>query len=278
MKTISGGLIVGLFALATFIDVHAQGGRGGGQAQVPPAAPRAAAPIDLTGYWVALVSEDWRWRMGVGLKGDYGYLTLNAEGRKVGNSWDPAKDEAAGEQCRSYGAIGVMRQPTRLHVTWQDDETLRIDTDAGTQTRILHFGGTAPQGQEATWQGYSIARWDPEGPRPQRGQPPPPSRDASAGLAGAFAAGGTAPRAGQLRVVTTNLRPGYIYKHGVPYGGRAVLTEYFQVVPGLQGEQYLNVTATVEDPQYWAQPFVRTVHFRREPDGSKWSPTPCSSR
>lgn len=254
---VSCALIAGWVLLVTPAIIHAQ--RGGGQPEAA-ASPRAAAPIDLAGYWVAIVSEDWRWRMGVGLKGDYGYLTLNAEGRKAADAWDPAKDEAAGEQCRSYGAVGVMRQPTRLHITWQDDQTLRVDTDAGTQTRVLNFRGEAPQGQEAAWQGYSVARWELEGPRPQRGQPQ------------------SAPRAGQLRVVTTQLRPGYFYKHGVPYSGRAVLTEYFQVVPGLQGEQYLNATAMVDDPQYWAQPFVRTVHFRREPDGSKWSPTPCASR
>ena len=216
-----------------------------------PQVPRAAAPIDLTGYWTAIVSEDWRWRMGAGLKGDYGYLTLNPEGRKVGDTWDPARDEAAGEQCRAYGAVGVMRLPTRLHITWENDTTLRIETDAGTQTRTLRFGGQAPQGVEPSWQGYSVARWDFEGP---------------------------ARRAGQLRVVTTNMRPGYVYRHGVPYSGRAVLTEYLQVVPGLKGEQYLNITATIDDPQYWAQPFIRTIHFRREADGSKWSPTPCSSR
>ena len=254
---IAGAVILGCLALTRPGVV--QGQRGAGQPEAAPA-PRAAAPIDLTGYWVSIVSEDWRWRMGVGLKGDFGYLTLNPEGRKLGSAWDPAKDEAAGEQCRSYGAIGVMRQPTRLHITWQNDETLRIDADAGTQTRLFHFRGTASPGPEPSWQGHSVARWEIEGPRPQRGQPPPASR------------------AGQLRVVTTGLRPGYVYKHGVPYSGRAVLTEYFQIVPGLQNERYLNVTAMVDDPQYWAQPFVRTVHFRREPDGTKWSPSPCSSR
>jgi hypothetical protein len=264
MKYLSFVLFAGVLLLAAPDPFLAQGrgGQRGGQAQ-PPASPKAAAPTDLVGYWVSIISEDWRWRMGVGLKGDYGYLTLNAEGRKAGDSWDPAKDEAAGEQCRTYGAIGVMRLPTRVHMTWENDDTLRMDTDAGTQTRLLHFGGTppqVPQGLEPSWQGYSVARWDLEGPRGQRGQPQAPSR------------------AGQLRVVTTNLRPGYFYKHGVPYSGKAVLTEYFQTLPGLQGEQYLNITTMVEDPQYWAQPFIRTVSFRREPDGSKWNPTPCSSR
>ena len=248
-----------IFALFLLMGADQLQARQRGAAQAPPV-PRAAAPIDLTGYWTAVVSEDWRWRMGVGRKGDYGYLTLNAEGRKAGDSWDPAKDEAAGEQCRAYGAVGVMRLPTRLHITWENDTTLKIETDAGTQTRTLRFGGAAPQGVEPSWQGYSVARWDLEGPAPPRGQAQ------------------VAKRPGQLRVVTNNMKPGYFYKHGIPYGGRAVLTEFFQVVPGLQNEQYLNITAMVDDPQYWAQPFVRTIHFRREADGSKWSPTPCSSR
>ena len=48
-----------------------------------PASPRASAPIDLTGYWVAVVSEDWRHRMATPRKGDYESLPLNAEGRRV---------------------------------------------------------------------------------------------------------------------------------------------------------------------------------------------------
>ena len=39
----------------------------------PPAAPptpRATAPLELTGYWVSVVTEDWRWRMMTPAKGD----------------------------------------------------------------------------------------------------------------------------------------------------------------------------------------------------------------
>ena len=86
-------------------------------------------------------------------KGVYDSLTLNAEGRRVGDTWDPAKDEAAGEQCRAYGAANIMRLPGRLHITWQDDNTLRIDTDAGTQTRLLRFGARAGTPSEPTLAG-----------------------------------------------------------------------------------------------------------------------------
>src|SRR3954469_21733319 len=98
-----------LAALMGLVPVYAQ--QRGGAPAAPPPTPRVAAPIDLAGYWVGIVSEDWRWRMGAGLKGDYGYLTLSPDGKKVGDSWDPAKDESAGEQCKTYGAVGVMRLP-----------------------------------------------------------------------------------------------------------------------------------------------------------------------
>src|SRR6266545_4527671 len=138
------------------VGIHAQrGGRGAG-GRGAPAVARESAAIDLTGYWVAVISEDWKFRMVTPKKGVYDSLTLNAEGRRVADTWDPARDEAAGEQCRSYGAANIMRVPGRLHITWQDDSTLRIDTDAGTQTRLFHFGA-APAPGEATWQGQSIA-------------------------------------------------------------------------------------------------------------------------
>jgi len=144
---------------ATFwlaLPAGAQQGRG-----TPPApvSPRAGARVDLTGYWVSVVTEDWRFRMITPKKGDYASVPLNPEGRKVADAWDPAKDEAAGFECKSYGAANIMRVPGRLHITWQDDNTLKIETDAGTQTRLLQFGATeAPSGAPA-WQGFWWARW-----------------------------------------------------------------------------------------------------------------------
>src|SRR5579864_676074 len=125
----------------------------GGPPPSPPLAAKAAAPIDPTGYWVALITEDWRYRMSVPPKGDYSGVPLNPAGRKAADAWDPATDEAAGEQCRAYGAAGIMRMPTRLHITWQDDNTLKLETDAGTQTRIFHFGQS--DGAGGDWQGFS---------------------------------------------------------------------------------------------------------------------------
>ena len=129
--------------LMSVVSLDAQRGRGGGGA--PAASPRQAAPFDLTGYWVSPIIEDWKYRMVVPNKGVFDGLPLNAQGREVGNKWDPAADEAAGEQCRGFGAGGIMRLPGRLHITWQDDTTLKVETDTGTQTRLLAFR-PAPSG------------------------------------------------------------------------------------------------------------------------------------
>src|SRR5436190_18214482 len=106
--------------------------------QAPPS-PRANAPIDLTGQWVSVVTEDWRWRMVTPPKGDYASIPITPAAKQVADRWDPARDEANGEQCKSYGAAAIMRVPGRLRITWQDDNTLKVETDAGTQTRLLHF-------------------------------------------------------------------------------------------------------------------------------------------
>ena len=122
---------------------HAQqGGRG---PQAPPTA-RAAAPFDLTGQWVSLITEDWRHRQFTPPRGDYASLPLSPAGRKIADNWDPARDEAAGEQCKSYGAAGLLRLPIRLRIAWQDDTTLKLETDAGMQTRVLQFGSTQGSG------------------------------------------------------------------------------------------------------------------------------------
>jgi len=226
---------------------HAQGRRGAG----PPATGKAAAPIDLTGYWVAFVSEEWRYRMVMPPKGDYRGIPLTPEGTRVANTWNPAAPEP--EPCKAYGAPAIMRIPGRLHVVWQDDNTLRLDTDAGTQTRLFRFGSPASPGGPPTWQGTSAARWE------------------SAG------GGAGAARAGSLTVVTTNARSGYLRRNGVPYSAEATVTEYFDVAPHPSGGQVLIVTTVVEDPQYLQRPYIVSSHFKKEPDGSKWDPSPCTA-
>ena len=237
--------------------------------QPPPPAPRAGAPIDLTGYWVSIVTADWRWRMVTPAKGDYQGVQLNAEGRKVANAWDPAKDEAAGEQCKSYGAPALMMVPGRIHITWQDDTTLKVDTDAGIQTRLLRFGTQTPADEPRSWQGVSRAQW--LNPRPNVPlQLRPANRTADAPS--------VRPTGGSLQVVTKNLRAGYLRKNGVPYSENAVLTEHWDLYKRPNGEEWLTITTQIEDPQFLSNVRLVAPVFKKEPNGSKWDPTPCSAR
>lgn len=225
--------------------------------QSPPSA-KSAAPVDLTGYWVSVVTEDWRYRMVTPMKGDYPSIPLNAEGKRVADNWDPVKDEAEGNQCKSFGAGDVMRVPERLRITWQDDNTMRIDTDAGQQSRIFHFGQSQPAAGEPTWQGDSFAQWEFAGARGRRGQ--------------------TKASGGDLNVVTTQMKPGYLQKNGVPYSGNATVNEYFNRTMEANGDSWLIVVTMVDDPQYLTARFVRSTHFKKLLDSSGWRPTPCSAR
>src|SRR5215468_5243342 len=231
-------------------SLYAQRGRGGGA----PANPRQNAALDLTGYWVSVITEDWKFRMVTPNKGIYETLTLNAEGRRIADTWDPAKDEAAGEQCRAYGAANIMRLPGRLHITWENDNTLRIDTDAGTQTRLFHFGAAQAPAGEPSWQGYSAAQWE-------------------------YAAGARgAPRTGNLKVVTTNLKAGYVRKNGAPYSAKATVTEYYDINTMPNGDQWLTITTKVDDPVYFTRPLLTSTDFKKLPNANGWNPTPCVAR
>ena len=259
-----------LAALLVFLVLPALQAQGRGGRGEPPPPPRAGAPIDLTGYWVSQIVDEWRFRV-TPQKGDIPYLPLNAQARQIANAWDPAKDEAEGNQCKAYGAVGVMQRPGRLHITWENDTTLRIDADAGTQTRMLQFGAAPSEKSAPSWQGTSVAQW----------QTPPQGRG-TIDLGGVgLAPDGTQQqrtRTGTLKVVTTNMLPGYIRKNGVPYSGNAVLTEYFNRLTGAQNDVYLTVTATVDDPTYLIGPFLRTYTFKRQADASGWEPTACLNR
>ena len=222
-------------------------GRGGRPAA---ADAKAAAPIDLTGYWVSVVTEDWRYRMVTPAKGDYQGVPMTPAARKIADAWDPAKEEASGELCKSYGAPAILRVPGRLHITWQDDQTLKMDTDAGKQTRTLHFGTwKAPAGPH-TIQGDSVAEWE---------------------------GGGRGATDGSMKVTTTNLKAGFLRKNGVPYSENASLTEYFELVTQPDGTPLLVVTISTTDPEYLRQPFVITSQFKKEPSDAKWKPTACSA-
>ncbi len=234
--------------------------------QAPPTA-RAVAPTDFTGYWVAVVTEDYRWRMMTPPKGDVSSIPVTPEGRRATEAWDPAKDIAAGEQCRAFGAAGIMRMPVRLHITWQDDSTLRIDIDNGTQTRLLHFDSKAAPPSTPEWQGFSLAKWETtvEG----QGQAPFAGGQAGGqnGLVGNLS--------GSVRITTTHMRPGYLRRNGIPYSANATMTEFLDRTGEPNGDSWLVLTSIVDDPQYLQIPLMLTTHYKREADGSKFRPRPC---
>jgi hypothetical protein len=248
----------------------AQGRQGGARQGGPPPTARSAAPVDLTGQWVSVVTEDWRWRMVTPPKGDYASIPLNAEGRKVADGWNLEADNAAGNQCRAFGAAALMRVPMRLRISWQDDSTLKLETDAGQQTRLFRFQAPTPSGVittaaapiagERMWQGVSTAQWFRQ----------PQSRGLGFGGRGALAGG-------SLRVVTRHMRAGYLRKNGVPYSEDAMVTEAFYRHDEPNGDVWFTVTTIVEDPKYLNQPFITSTSFRREPDQSKWNPAPCQT-
>lgn len=252
ISTLVSTLVLLGSSLATlYAQAPGRGGRGG-----PPATPKAAAPIDVTGYWVSVVTEDWRYRMVTPAPGDYQGVPMTQAAVKVADAWDPAKEEASGDVCKSYGAPAILRVPERLHITWQDDQTLKMETDAGKQTRIFHFGDwKAPEGPH-TLQGNSTAEWEMQGGGRGRG----------------------GPAMGSLKVTTTNLKAGFLRKNGVPYSDNAGLVEYYDLVKERNGDQLLVVTIVVTDPMYLRESFVVSSHFKKMPDDKGWNPTACSAR
>lgn len=157
-------------------------------------------------------------------------------------------------------AAAIMRVPGRLHIHWADDNTLQMDIDSGTQTRLFRFGGgAAPANQSPEWQGYSVAEWE--------GVPAAELRARTAGS-------GDDPRAG-LKVTTTHMRAGYLRRNGVPYSADATLEEHFDRFTEPNGDDWLIVDSFVRDPQYLTQPYITSVAFKKIPDASGWDPTPC---
>lgn len=237
-------VFLAVFALLLFAVARQRAaGQDNGARPTAAASAKNSALIDLTGFWVAFVTEDWRFRMITPRKGDYQAVPMTEQARKIADAWDPQRDETSGNKCKAYGAGAIMRLASRFHITWQDDNTLRVDSDYGMQTRLFHFKSSSPG--ERTWQGYSSAEWQ---------------------------------KPASLKVATNNLRSGYLRKNGVPYSENAAVTEYFDVAPIPGGGQVLLVTTIVDDPQYLQQPFIVSSEFKKETDGSKWDPTPCTAK
>ena len=236
-------IMIAVLLLVAPAPIGAQRGQG-------PPPPRTGAAIDLTGTWVSVISEAWTLRMVTPRKGDYTRMPLTPAARKVADAWDPARDEAAGEQCKAYGAPAITRMPGRLRISWQDDTTMRLELEAGNQTRLFHFGATQPP-SELSRQGHSVAEW-------QYTRVP--------------------PRNGELKVVTDRLRPGYLRKNGVPYSANTTMTEYYHRMTAPNGDIWITIVTEVRDPENLREPFVQSTHFKRLPDGAPFRSEPCSAR
>jgi len=220
-----------------------------------PQSAREVAPIALTGYWVSLVTEDWRFRMFTAPAGDYEGLGLTARAREIADAWDPEADIAAGNACKAYGAGGLMRIPTRLHITWANDNVLQVDTDAGMQTRLLKFGEAQDNAGAGSLQGVTDAEWLLE----RQGRFGPVTW-------------------GSIQAITTDMAPGYLRRNGVPYGTQATLTEYYELLVGGDGTEYLTVISVLEDPENLNQLYTTSANFKREPDNSNWNPQECMAQ
>jgi hypothetical protein len=217
----------------------------------------------MTGYWVSVVGEDWRWRA-FPTRGDYGAVPLNQAARGIADAWDGAKDVAAGEACKAFAAPSVMRIPGRLHITWQDDQTLKIETDAGKQTRLFYFGNS-PEKTAEDYQGSSKAEWD----------------LGNAGAGGLFfgrGGGAASGPSGSLKVVTTKMKAGYATRNGVPFSATATLTEYYDLVKEKSGVEYLILTSTLDDPTYFSQPMWTATHFKKQGDAKGFTPVGCDGK
>jgi len=251
-------LVVGV----AFSSAYCRGAESGATAPETKSA-RAIAPVDLSGYWVSVVTQDWRFRMTVPGKGEYAGIPINELAKAAADAFDGEKAEKAGHACDAYGAGLVMRNPGRLHITWEDENTLRVEADAGQQIRLLHFG-QSPQGTvQPSRQGRSTAKWQIHQIVPPFGPPVriPGAKDQ-----------------GYLQVSTDSLLPGLLRKNGVPYGSRASMNEYWEVYAMPGGRQLLVLSSRFSDPEYLREDYMFNPIFVKEPDGSKWSPTPCSLR
>lgn len=263
----------------------------------PPTSAQQAALIDLTGYWVAVVDQDWAWRMITPPKNNFqGGVRLNAEGRRIANEFNPALYGGADYQvsgiidCRAYGAGGLMRMPTRLHITWDNPNALKIETDWGEQTRLLHFIPNQPyedaqlplmiQAQAGgmnhgppSLQGYSVAVWEQPYEFSSQSFSRGPANPPGGGLGGAVPT--NRQPGGSLAVVTTDLAPGWLRRNGAPYGAQARMIEHYQTFQDPTGANWFDVTTELIDEQYLAGPDFTSADFMQEPDGSKWAPHPC---
>jgi hypothetical protein len=280
-------LIAAAVASPAAVRTAAQQAQSAPPPAIVPQSARVAAPIDMTGTWASVITEDWQWRFVTPIVGDYTGVPLNADGDRLARQWNPDADAKAGQVCKGFGAAGINRLPTRLQISWVDDNTMKLDFDLGTQARLVYFDKSKAPGARSL-QGHATGEWI-DLPAPGRGgpvgQPPGGARAGAAAPAagaapagargGGRAAGPAGPRAGGLRIVTTNLLPQYLRQNGVPVSDKAIVTEYLDVVPAPDGTQWLVLKTQVDDPTYLSGWYQVSSNFKKEASAAKWNPTPC---
>ena len=226
---------------------------------------RAVAPVDLTGTWVSIVNEDWRFRMVTPQIGDLANIPENEVSREYAMNWTPEMD--VGNECRAYGAPAIMHEPGRIKISWEDDLTLKLEFDAGRQTRYFYFDSSVQAGSPSR-QGHSYAQW--ESPR---------GAQVSPAISDVVPIGMLFPRpemvSNALQVVTNNLIPGYLRKNGIQHSGETEYREYFNLITITNGTTWLVVDGIVEDPTYLSTDWVTSMNFTKEPNDSKWNPQDC---
>jgi hypothetical protein len=296
-----GGFAFCILHFALFPSLHAQVAQGAPPPPAPQQTAREAAPIDFTGTWASVVTEDWQWRFVTPIVGDYTGVPLNQVGDKTARAWNHEADLKAGEQCKGFGAAAINRLPTRMQISWVDADTMKLDWDLGTQSRLVYFDKTKAAAGPPSYQGHAIGEWiDVQAAGRGGGRGAAAEAPAAGGRAGGAAApagaaaagpgraggggraagggrGAAAPaaRAGGLKIVTTNLKAQYLRQNGVPVSEKAVITEFLDIVPSPDGAQWLVVKTQVDDPTYLSGWYQVSSQFKKEANNSKWSPTPC---
>ncbi len=243
--------------LLIMLSTTAMAQRGGSQEL--PLSSKQAAPFDMSGYWVSVITEDWRYRMMAAEQGDVGAVPLNQAGRELAEAWNPSENYL--ESCLAFGGAGILRYPGRLHISWEDEEILRIDFSAGGQSRLLYFNDVLDaESMASSLQGYTNAMWYKEQQTQGLGLGRRPV---------------TSFEGGNLQSETRNLSPAFLYRNGVPYSDQATTNDYYRVIDTPNGDRWLIITSIVSDPVYLQQDWITSTNFKYESNGDNWNPIAC---
>ena len=87
------------------------------------------------------------------------------------------------------------------------------------------------------------------------------------------------PNKGSLSQAASDMlrEAGYAQRNGVPYSANAVVTEFFNRTNEPNGDSWLVVTTTIEDPQYLTARWTRSSHFKKLADGAAFIPQSCEA-